>query len=137
MLIIGYGSPLRGDDAVGLEAAGGLGGIAVHQLMPELMEPISRADRVVFIDAGCDGEPGTISERVVEPAVSGTPFTHHVSPEVLLAGARDLYGRCPPAVLLTVTGADFELGNPLSAPVRKALKILLQRRDLTSDTHCW
>jgi hydrogenase maturation protease len=123
-LIIGYGSPLRGDDAVGFEAAERLGGMALHQLTPDLMEPISRAGLVVFIDAKAEGIPGTIEERTVEPATSGGPFTHHASPEALLAGARALYGTCSPAKLITIVGADFEIGHPLSPPVRSALESL-------------
>jgi hydrogenase maturation protease len=59
-LIIGYGCPLRGDDAFGWHAAHRLlklaGNdsvqvLATHQLTPELAEPISHADLVIFIDA--------------------------------------------------------------------------------------
>jgi len=128
LLIIGYGNPLRGDDAVGFEAAERLGGLALHQLTPELMEPISRAGRVVFIDAKAGGEPGAIEERLLTPAsATGAAFTHHATPEALLAGALTLYGRCPPATLITITGDDFEIGRPLSAPVRQALEALLLR----------
>jgi hydrogenase maturation protease len=125
-LIIGYGSPLRGDDAVGYKAASRLGGLALHQLTPELMEPISQASSVIFIDAKADGEPGAIEVRTLKPDSAGAPFTHHATPEALLAGAQVLYGRCPPATLITVTGGDFGIGRPLSAPVRDALDLLLQ-----------
>jgi hydrogenase maturation protease len=124
-LIIGYGSPLRGDDAVGFQAAGRLGGMALHQLTPDLMEPISRAESVIFIDARDGGEPGTIEQRGVAPSSTGTPFTHHASPEALLAGALALYGRCPSATLITIAGADFEIGHPLSPPVLQALETLV------------
>lgn len=123
--IIGYGNPLRGDDAVGFEAAERLGGVALHQLTPEWMEPISRAERVIFIDAGAEGVPGAIRERTLEPGPSPAAFTHFATPEALLAGARALYGRCPPATLITITGSDFEIGRPLSPPVRRALETLL------------
>lgn len=126
ILIIGYGSPLRGDDAVGFQAAERLGGLAVQQLTPELMEPISRASRVIFIDAKAGGEPGAIEERTLEPCSTGAAFTHHATPEALLAGARALYGRCPPATLITIAGSEFEIGRPLSAPVREALETLLR-----------
>jgi hydrogenase maturation protease len=130
ILIIGYGNPLRGDDAVGYVAAERLDGLARHQLTPELMEPISQAAKVIFIDAKAGGEPGTIEVRALEPAPAAAPFTHFATPEALLAGARKLYGRCPPATLITIAGEDFELGHPLSAPVRKALKKLLRNRGI-------
>jgi hydrogenase maturation protease len=123
-LIIGYGNPIRGDDAVGFEAAERLGGMALHQLTPDLMEPISRAARVIFIDAKAEGIPGAIEDRPIEPAATGGPFTHHATPEALLAGARALYGNCPPATLITIVGGDFEIGHPLSPPVRAALESL-------------
>jgi hydrogenase maturation protease len=125
-LIIGYGNPLRGDDAAGFQAAERLGGLAVHQLTPELMEPISQAGSVIFIDAKAAGVPGAIAERPLEPGAAGAPFTHHATPEALLAGARALYGRCPPAILITITGADFEIGHPLSPRVSQALETLVR-----------
>ncbi|MEI9999792.1 MAG: hypothetical protein WDO13_11875 [Verrucomicrobiota bacterium] len=32
--------------------------LQVHQLTPELVEPIGEADLVVFVDATCEGPPG-------------------------------------------------------------------------------
>ena len=130
ILIIGYGNPLRGDDGVGYMAAERLDGLARHQLTPELMEPISQAASVIFIDAKIGGQPGAIEERTLQPAPSGNAFTHHATPEALLAGARQLYGRCPPATLVTITGSDFELGHALSPPVRQALEKLLRHRGI-------
>lgn len=126
MLIIGYGNPLRGDDAFGYRAAERISGaIAVHQLTPELMDPIARADRVIFLDAATDGTPGEIRRRPVLPAEDGRPFTHHATPESLLAGAQALYGRAPEATLITVTAATFDLSEALSPEVQKALESLL------------
>ena len=53
-LIIGYGSPLRGDDAAGPIAARqlaqqGFHALDVHQLTPELAEPVAKARMVPFI----------------------------------------------------------------------------------------
>ena len=67
-LVIGYGNRLRGDDGVGWEVASRLAAavpseaahiLTVHQLTPELAEPVSEADLVIFIDASRVGEPGT------------------------------------------------------------------------------
>jgi hydrogenase maturation protease len=126
-LIIGYGNPLRGDDAFGYRAAERIpGAIAVHQLTPELMDPISRAARVVFLDAAAEGIPGEIRRRPVVPASDASNFTHHATPEALLAGARALYGRAPEALLITVTAATFELSDTLSPEVQKALEEVLR-----------
>ena len=131
VLIVGYGNPLRGDDGMGWHAAEMLRQsvddpeveiITVHQLTPELMGPVSEAGSVIFLDAAASGEPGAVTQRRIDTgATPAGDFTHHVTPETLLEGARILYGRRPPATLLSVAGADFEPGDQLSEPVRGAL----------------
>ena len=116
-LVIGYGNPLRGDDALGFLAAERLARtiadpavtvMPVHQITPELAEPISRAARVIFIDACVGPEVGKIVERTVHVALpAASAFTHHASPEGILAVALALYGRAPEAWLFSVAGADF------------------------------
>jgi len=126
-LIIGYGNPIRGDDAAGFLAAErlraaiadpGVTVLPVHQLAPELAEPVSRAALVIFIDAWVAPEPGEIRERPVLPAlqpdVAGrssfthpAAFTHHATPEGVLATALALYGHAPEAWLISVGGCDF------------------------------
>jgi hydrogenase maturation protease len=130
LLIIGYGNPLRGDDAFGWQAACRLLDriadpevevMAVQQLTPELTEPISRAARVVFIDAAATGDPGVLKERPVVPDPGSPHFTHHSTPAGLLAGAQSLFGRAPEAALYTVSGEDFSFGEHLTPRVADAL----------------
>jgi hydrogenase maturation protease len=130
-LIIGYGNPLRGDDGLGWHVAERLRAtihdpdveiLTLHQLTPELMEPISRASRVIFLDARAGPVPGEIRERTIEAqAAAGAAFTHHATPAALLAGAQALYGHAPQATLITVTGADFSLSDQLSPEVWKQI----------------
>jgi hydrogenase maturation protease len=137
-LIIGYGNPLRGDDGFGWHAAvrlqdlihnEGIEILAVHQLTPELMDPISRARRVIFIDAAVGEEPGKMTVTTLETTGGAAPaFTHFATPAALLVGARSLYGAKPEGLLITVVGLDFELGEELSEPVRRALESLVGRR---------
>jgi hydrogenase maturation protease len=90
------------------------------------MEPVSRARRVIFIDAAVGEEPGKVT--VTPLAATGGPapvFTHFATPAALLEGARSLYGARPEALLITVVGLDFELGEELSEPVRVALESLI------------
>ena len=133
-LIIGYGNPLRGDDGFGWHAALRLREIvhdadieilAVHQLTPELMDPISRARRVIFIDAAVGEDAGKLTVAPLE--TTGGPagvFTHFATPAALLEGARSLYRARPEALLITVVGLDFEIGADLSEPVQLALESL-------------
>jgi hydrogenase maturation protease len=143
VLIIGYGNPLRGDDGFGWEAAEQLRErvsgpdleiLSLHQLTPELMEPIGRAERVIFIDAAVEGEPGEIRERRVEPAAASTvAMTHYATPEGLLAGARRLYGRAAEGWMITVAGADFSMGAALTVAVKNAASGVAERAlDLAS-----
>ena len=132
VLIVGYGNPLRGDDGFGWRAAErlkeliddrGIGVLTLHQLTPELMELLSRAGFAVFLDARQGANPGEILERPLDPrpAPAGA-FTHHLTPEGLLGGALALYGHAPQAVLITVTGRNFELSERLSPEVAGSLE---------------
>ena len=133
-LIIGYGNPLRGDDGFGWHAAvrlqeiihdAGIEILAVHQLTPELMDPVSRARRVIFIDAAVGEDAGKLTVSALETSGGPAPaFTHFATPAALLEGARALYGAKPEALLITVVGLDFEIGEELSGPVRLALESL-------------
>ena len=109
--------------------------LTVQQLTPELMDPISRAGNVIFLDAAATGEPGRLSVTPVDPAAAGAAsFTHFATPAGLLAGARALYGSEPAGVLVSVAGADFSLGAELSEPVLRAIGELL---DLAVRDGCW
>jgi hydrogenase maturation protease len=131
LLIIGYGNPLRGDDGFGYHAAERLRDLiqepeieilALHQLTPELMDPLSRADSAIFIDACIGGIPGEIQERTLDPNLPASArFTHHLTPEMLLAGAASLYGRAPESVLITCTGTDFACSLALSQTCKLSL----------------
>lgn len=115
-LVIGYGNPLREDDGVGwavaerLQAEGvcaGITAVASHQLLPELADIIHTAAYVIFVDATVAGKPGAIRMTTVTPDGRGPAASHQMSPAVLLYYAQELYGRCPPATLITVTGQAF------------------------------
>src|SRR5579864_2493011 len=80
-LIVGYGNSLRGDDAVGLLAAGRLAGcgydaVAVPQLLPELAARMAAARRVIFIDAHTSVAPGGVAIDRVEPRGGGNALEH-------------------------------------------------------------
>ena len=131
-IIIGYGNPLRGDDAAGFLAAERLRGILadsdvtvlpVHQITPELAEPISRAERVIFIDACVGPQPGEIRERPVRPeAPAKSSFTHHASPDAVVAAALSLYGHAPEAWLISVGGADFAYSSEPSPELNRRVE---------------
>lgn len=118
-LIIGYGNDLRGDDAAGPRVAAavaawhlpGVAALGVGQLTPELAEPIAQARLVLFVDAGAVAR---LLVAPIRPAAHTSALGHTGDPGALLALAGAVYGACPPAWLITVPAAHFELGRALS-----------------------
>lgn len=130
VLVIGYGNTMRGDDALGWLVADrmrkrerpGVEVIASHQLTPEMAESVSRARRVIFVDAREDVAPGEIHiERITPCASSPSSFTHQFDPWGLLVSAHELFGGSPVALLVGVGGEDFSLSDTMSARLTGAL----------------
>jgi hydrogenase maturation protease len=133
-LVIGYGNPLRQDDGLGWEVAArlraedlpGVDVVACHQLTPELAEPISRAERVIFVDICQGAEPGRVKCRPLTPdSAAELAFSHQVRPGALLHLARELYGACPPAWVVTVDGAAFGYHAALSPLVLNSIPVVV------------
>jgi hydrogenase maturation protease len=122
-LIIGIGNPLRSDDGLGWAVAEQLAQdydmgcdiYTVHQLTPELAQWMAAVNLVVMIDASHEGEPGDLHIRPLSlPAHPGAVGTHYTTPEELAALTAVVYGHCPPVVVITMTGANFSIGEQLS-----------------------
>jgi len=130
ILVIGIGNPLRSDDGVGQAAALEIGRclpsqdveiLAVHQLTPELVEPISRAERVIFLDADVEHPPGHIEVTPIRPSDEAAgAFTHHVSPAGLLLGAQQLYETSPKGYLISIGASSFDFSETFSPQVQAA-----------------
>lgn len=127
IVVIGYGSPIRGDDAVGpivadrvrerLSAAH-VNVISRHVLTAELAAELQHAARVIFIDALPAGEPGTVSVRPLEPCSDHVGvMAHTLDAPGLLAWVEGLYGRAPEAYLVATVGARFDYANCQLSPV--------------------
>jgi hydrogenase maturation protease len=133
VLVIAWGNPLREDDAVAWHVLEGLRSLQprpslpplklrhAHQLAPEMAECVSQARGVVFIDARRDGTPGEVRCEEIAPSAGSNPLAHSLSPEALLLYAEQLYGRAPKAVVLSISGERFGMGESLSPVVRRAL----------------
>lgn len=137
LLLIPYGNPLRGDDGTGWRVADELAGEGVdencsirpmHQLTPEMAEDISHAKVVIFVDASSEGEPGDINCHPLKPCTTGEMFNYHnMTPSRLLGLSLKLYGQCPKAFLLTLTGENFSFGDDLSPTCARMLPELIRR----------
>ncbi len=135
-LIIGYGNPSRGDDALGplalaaLErhpaAAGRIELLTDFQLQIELVTDMAGRERVIFIDADASlSQPFSFTPL---QAQSGTLSTSHALAPASLLGVYAHFHACaaPPAFLLAIRGYQFELGAPLSGAARQNLDAAVQ-----------
>jgi hydrogenase maturation protease len=149
VLVVGYGNTLRGDDAFGPIVAERLRAlvapdrvlvIACHQLTPELAADVAACQQVIFIDASAASPPGELVCRTLDAGdASAAGLVHSLGPDHLLVLARLIYGRAPPATLVTAGGANFELGDhrlsPLvAAAIEPAVEHIRQQIDSNSST---
>lgn len=122
-LVIAYGNPLAGDDGAGAEVAArlrerpGMTVEIVHQLTPELASDVAAADRVVFVDAALSDADVRVSQ--IEPRGHSAAVTHTLDPAMVLHLCGVVYGRVPPAFLVTVPASRFGIGEGLSAGARR------------------
>ncbi|MCX7015804.1 MAG: hydrogenase maturation protease [Candidatus Sumerlaeota bacterium] len=137
VLLLAWGNLLRRDDGVGWAVARAVREsdisdqikvIEAQQLTPELAEDIQRSRRVIFVDAGTEGAPGSVRCQRVEPTRDeAAALTHHCAPATLLALAKELYGAAPEATVVEIVGEDFGVGEGLSERVRRAIPEALER----------
>lgn len=128
-LIVGYGTELRGDDAVGSQVATAIAAwgepdlrsLAVQKLSPELSEPLANAEYVIFVDACRMNYPEGIRFIPIttcgsEPCGCSIPTLGHTcDPCSLLAVTQSVYGSRPQAWWLEIPATDFGVGKGLSA----------------------
>ena len=128
LLVIGYGNPGRGDDALGPECLHRLEGmqrlpsarptiefVEDLQLNPEHAVDLLDRELVLFIDADMSCPPPFSFTRL-HPARDTSYSSHVMSPAAVVHVYEEVYGRqAPPSFLLSVRGEDFELGATMSA----------------------
>ena len=149
-LIIGYGNPDREDDGVAwhvlgrlakrlgrpdpaqaaesLEGADGVPDLlCLLQLDPDLAETVADYDRVCFVDA----HTGAYAEDVRFEEIAGkfqtSPFTHHMTPETVLALAATLRGHAPQGAVVSVRGYQFGFAHVLSPATAQLAKVATER----------
>ena len=119
--IIGYGSPIRGDDAVGPLVADRLAAeplppgtrvVSRHVLTADLVPDIAASELVVFLDADVDGDPGRVAcRRLLPDADAVSTMAHFLDPRELLAWSQTLYGNLPEAWLVSLAGVSFDFAS--------------------------
>lgn len=125
LLILAWGNPSRGDDALGpllmqrLEDEGLIDGVRVQalqdfQLQVEHCLDLCGRDRVLLVDASVGlGEPFTVhAARAQAPEGLGS---HALAPGALLHWFETLHRQpAPPCTQLALRASRFELGEPPS-----------------------
>ena len=114
-VVIGIGNTLRRDDGAGVEAARRLAHalpdahvIAAHGLQPEMAGEIAPCNLAVFIDASVRTSAVSVTRVSARGGLTGND-AHAVTPDGLLAIARQVYGSAPDAALIVEIPA-FECG---------------------------
>jgi hydrogenase maturation protease len=141
ILLLGYGNTLRGDDGVGPRVAGTVAGwglpeveaIERHQLTPELAEPISRASRVIFVDAAVNQDGDMVKVTPLVPEAAQQVMYHTASPAALLGLAEAIFGRAPAAWLVSIPVNALDIGECLSPQAERGVAVALEKiRELLS-----
>jgi hydrogenase maturation protease len=129
IVIIGYGSTLRGDDAVGRRVVETIADrslpnvstFSVTQLLPELAAQIAKAQAVIFVDASGDSQLRDVDVREIVNAPGVLCATHISSLRDVLSLASACYERTPPAWLIAVPSTAFEMTDRLSSDAHKSI----------------
>jgi hydrogenase maturation protease len=144
ILVIGYGNSLRSDDGAGCRVSDIVASwdlpyvrsLTVHQLTPELAEPIAQSELAIFIDAWVGGNGSAIKRKKSSPVLqvqkidvskqlNAAPINelgHLSDPRSLLLLAKQVYGEVPVAYSLLLPAVNWEFGEQVSAVTRKSIE---------------
>ncbi|MEM8612958.1 MAG: hydrogenase maturation protease [Cyanobacteria bacterium P01_H01_bin.105] len=139
-VVVGYGNPHKGDDAIGQKVVAQLQALnsstleayAVSALTPELSSKLARATIAIFVDACKLNDTKTVRVKPLEPCGTETTgsalpgFGHSCSPCSLLALTQSVYGHFPKAWWIEVPANDFTMGHPLSDLAERGVEQALQ-----------
>ena len=128
--VVGYGNTQRRDDGIGPYIVNQLQPIfkdrksvhllVRHQLEPDIIDMLKRADILLFVDASVDVLAGGSHWVEVQPQLNAMPFLiHQVAPAFILGLLQGLYNRVPKTWLVSIEGNDFGFGNGLSPDAQK------------------
>lgn len=120
-LVIGFGD---GDEALGWEVASRLAASIADEtvdvrltthLTPDLVEPISQAEVVIFVDVSHEGQPGEWSCEEIFPGVDlPAASEHEPEAERLMEYSRLIFHAKPRAVLVSLSTGEAMGGRQLS-----------------------
>jgi len=136
VVILAWGNPSRGDDALGPEflrraetnltlPRDGFAFVTDFQLQPEHATDLDGRELALFVDASSVlASPIAFTE--LKPQRDATFTTHGMSPAAVLATFGAAFGRePPPGFQLAISGVGFELGAPMSEEAGRHLDAAL------------
>lgn len=149
-IIIGYGNIDRSDDGVAYAVinlvrqylgqkiledgntgcdnlSGEIDSIFLPQLVPEIMELLTRYEQIIFVDAHTSPDMEDLSCLRVAPQYISSTFTHHMTPEALLAFLKSLYSQEPEAYMVSVRAHDFDFKRSFSPQTASLLRPASER----------
>lgn len=144
-IIIGYGNIDRSDDGLayevinlvrkkmgqnileegdtGLENLGGqIDSVFLPQLVPEIMELLKDYEQIIFVDAHAGNELEDLNCSKLTPQYVSSTFTHHMTPESLLAFLKILYQHKPEAYMVSVRAYEFDFKRTFSSDTQSLLR---------------
>ena len=123
LLVLGYGNPSRGDDALGpllldfLENQADLSGVELltdFQLQIEHALDLERRELVLFVDAAVNCTAG-FEFAELSPARDNSYSSHAMNPAAVMSVYQAITGLIPPpCFLLSIQGLSFDLVAGLS-----------------------
>ena len=141
VLVLGYGNPSRGDDAIGPILIDYLATLDLpetelltdFQLQVEHVLDLENRSLVLFIDAAVS-QSADIRLTSVQPQHGDSISTHALSPQQLLGAYLKVSAKTPPfCFLLGIKAFQFELGDGLSSGMQhhyqQACQLLSQMLD--------
>jgi hydrogenase maturation protease len=150
VLVIGSGSTLRGDDAIGRliaeriasRALPNVVAISTTQLVPELAAQIAASRAVIFVDAYVTSEVQKVAVEEIAPLGDRLTSTHSTGPRQLLALTLTCYSYVPRAWIVAVPVASFDVTCRLSnnaqnnlVPAVHAVERLINRLQEREPVH--
>lgn len=98
----------------------------VLQLTPEMSEDLAHFNRVCFIDAHTGRVPEEVHFEKIAPEMQSSPFTHHLTPSMLVFLTKSLFSHQVDAALVSVRGYEFGFSHELSLPTRKLVPFAVE-----------
>ena len=144
-IIVGYGNIDRSDDGVaygiinlvrqalgqkilededtGLEKLDGeIDSVFLTQLVPDIMELLTGFEQIIFVDAHAGADMEDLNCSKVTPQYVSSTFTHHMTPDVILAFLKTLYQHESEAYIVSVRAHNFDFKRSFSPKTQSLLR---------------